>query len=106
MKLNPTSTLLSVSMPEFNSLHPYVPSSQLLGYQEMLSELEAHLCDITGYDRFSFQPNSGAQGEYAGLCVILAYLKDKGEHQRNVSWRDLQLQLPHIAGVSCSGLRS
>ena len=84
MKLNPTSTLLPVSMPEFSSLHPYIPSSQCVGYQEMLDELESHLCDVTGYDKFSFQPNSGAQGEYAGLCVIMAYLKDNGHTQKNV----------------------
>jgi glycine dehydrogenase len=84
MKLNPTSALLPISMPEFNSLHPFVPSDQTRGYQEMLEELEAHLCDITGYDKFSFQPNSGAQGEYAGLCAIMEYFKDRGETQKNI----------------------
>ena len=85
MKLNPTSALLPVSLPQFNTIHPYVPSSQTNGYQSLINELEAHLCSITGYDKFSFQPNSGAQGEYAGLCAILAYLRDKGEGQRDVS---------------------
>ena len=91
MKLNPTSTLLPISLPEFNNIHPFVPSEQTKGYQEILTELEKHLCEITGYDHFSFQPNSGSQGEYAGLCVILSYLRDKGETQRNVSsngWMD------------------
>lgn len=85
MKLNPTSALLPVSLPEFNSLHPFVPHTQTQGYQLLLDELESHLCRITGYDSFSFQPNSGAQGEYAGLCTILSYLRDKGETQRDVS---------------------
>ena len=85
MKLNPTSALLPVSLPQFNTIHPYVPSNQTIGYQTLIDELEAHLCTITGYDKFSFQPNSGAQGEYAGLCAILAYLRDKGEGQRDVS---------------------
>ena len=84
MKLNPTSTLLPVSMPEFNNLHPFVPRGQAEGYRKMLEELERDLCEITGYDQISFQSNSGAQGEYSGLCAILAYLKDKGETQRNV----------------------
>ena len=91
MKLNPTSTLLPISLPEFSNIHPFVPSEQTKGYQEILTELEKHLCEITGYDHFSFQPNSGSQGEYAGLCAILSYLRDKGETQRNVSsngWMD------------------
>ena len=85
MKLNPTSSLLPISLPEFNNLHPFAPMRQAEGYREMLQELERDLCEITGYDKISFQPNSGAQGEYAGLCAILAYLKDQGETQRNVS---------------------
>ncbi|XP_019851639.1 PREDICTED: glycine dehydrogenase (decarboxylating), mitochondrial-like isoform X1 [Amphimedon queenslandica] len=84
MKLNPTSALLPVSLPQFNTIHPYVPSNQTTGYQSLIDELESHLCSITGYDKFSFQPNSGAQGEYAGLCAILAYLRDKGEGQRDI----------------------
>ncbi|XP_019857871.1 PREDICTED: glycine dehydrogenase (decarboxylating), mitochondrial-like, partial [Amphimedon queenslandica] len=84
MKLNPTSALLPVSLPQFNTIHPYVPSNQTTGYQGLIDELESYLCSITGYDKFSFQPNSGAQGEYAGLCAILAYLRDKGEGQRDI----------------------
>ena len=84
MKLNPTSALLPVSLSQFNAIHPYVPPRQTAGYQALIDELEEHLCTITGYDKFSFQPNSGAQGEYAGLCAILAYLRDKGEGQRDV----------------------
>ncbi len=103
-------------MPEFNSLHPFAPPYQAVGYQELLEELERDLCEITGYDKFSFQPNrfvwlnssgkqvnvylwrswsynedvfflffSGAQGEFAGLCTILAYHKDRGEQHRKVS---------------------
>ena len=57
LKLNATSELVPVSMPEFNSLHPFIPTEQAVGYQEMLEELERDLCEITGYDRFSFQSN-------------------------------------------------
>ena len=57
LKLNATSELVPVSMPEFNSLHPFIPPEQAVGYQEMLEELERDLCEITGYDRFSFQSN-------------------------------------------------
>ena len=57
MKLNATSELVPVSMPEFNSVHPFIPSEQAVGYQELLEELERDLCEITGYDRFSFQSN-------------------------------------------------
>eukprot|EP00731_Ephydatia_muelleri_P018776 Em0011g816a len=84
LKLNATTELLPVTMPEFSSLHPFAPLEQTRGYQEMFEELERDLCEITGYDKFSFQPNSGAQGELAGLCTIMAYMKDKGETQRRV----------------------
>ncbi len=95
MKLNPTSSLLPISLPEFNSLHPFAPTSQAEGYMEMLEELEKDLCEITGYDKISFQPNSGAQGEYAGLCAILSYLKDKGETQRHVSSNNSGVCISH-----------
>ena len=84
MKLNATTEMIPVSWPEFASLHPYQPPSQTKGYQLMINELENDLCQLTGYDNVSFQPNSGAQGEYAGLRVIKAYLESKGEAHRNV----------------------
>jgi glycine dehydrogenase len=85
MKLNGTTEMIPSSWPHFASLHPYQPPSQTKGYQLMINELENDLCELTGYDNVSFQPNSGAQGEYAGLRVIRAYLEWKNEGHRNVS---------------------
>ncbi|MCU1322533.1 MAG: glycine dehydrogenase (aminomethyl-transferring) [Acidobacteriaceae bacterium] len=84
MKLNATTEMIPVTWPEFASLHPFVPREQALGYAEIIAALEARLCDITGYDAFSFQPNSGAQGEYAGLLAIGAYHRSRGEGHRNI----------------------
>ncbi|XP_054764125.2 glycine dehydrogenase (decarboxylating), mitochondrial-like [Lytechinus pictus] len=84
MKLNSTSELAPVSWPEFNSLHPFVPVDQAEGYTELFNELEKDLCEITGYDKFSFQPNSGAQGEFAGLMSIRAYQQSIDQGHRNV----------------------
>jgi glycine dehydrogenase len=84
MKLNSSVELEPVTWPNFGNLHPFVPASQASGYQQMIKELTDDLCEITGYDDISFQPNSGAQGEYAGMCVIKAYLADIGQGHRNV----------------------
>jgi glycine dehydrogenase len=85
MKLNAASELYPITMPEFANMHPFVPSEQALGYHEIISNLGNWLAEITGFDAVSFQPNSGAQGEYAGLLVIMAYLKNKGEGHRNIA---------------------
>ena len=84
MKLNAAAELFSLSMPEFTSIHPFVPLDQAQGYIDMINELEKDLCEITGFAAVSFMPNSGAAGEYAGLMVIREYLRSKGELQRNV----------------------
>ncbi|XP_078070225.1 glycine dehydrogenase (decarboxylating), mitochondrial [Mustelus asterias] len=84
MKLNSSSELTPITWLEFGNVHPFVPLDQAQGYQQLFYELERDLCEITGYDKISFQPNSGAQGEYAGLAAIKAYLSSKGEHQRTV----------------------
>lgn len=84
MKLNAAAEMLYLSWPEFGALHPFVPKDQALGYQFLIEELEKHLCIITGFDSISFQPNSGAAGEYAGLMVIMEYLKSKKQNHRNV----------------------
>lgn len=84
MKLNPVATLMPISWPELNSLHPFVPKEQAAGYQEMLQRLERYLCEITGFARISFQPNSGAQGEYTGLLVIRRYHEARGEGHRDI----------------------
>ena len=70
MKLNGTSEMLPVSWPEFASIHPFAPRDQAQGYMQLIEEFEAMLVEITGYDKISMQPNSGAQGEYAGLLAI------------------------------------
>jgi glycine dehydrogenase len=84
MKLNATSEMLPITWPEFANLHPLAPSHQTLGYQELVEQLEAQLCEITGYDAVSFQPNAGSQGEYAGLLAIRAYHESRGDTQRNI----------------------
>lgn len=84
MKLNAAAELFALSWPEFNSLHPFVPAEQVEGYHIMINELEKSLCEITGFAGMSFQPNSGASGEYTGLLVIRAYHMSRGEGHRNV----------------------
>lgn len=84
MKLNATAEMIPITWPEFAQIHPFAPADQVQGYQQLVSELSAALCEITGYDAISLQPNSGAQGEYAGLLAIRAYHRARGEHQRNV----------------------
>ncbi|OOV13900.1 aminomethyl-transferring glycine dehydrogenase [Deinococcus sp. LM3] len=84
MKLNATTEMIPVTWPEFGQLHPFAPADQTEGYAEMLTELEAWLADITGYDAVSLQPNSGAQGEYAGLLVIRKYHESRGESHRTI----------------------
>lgn len=84
MKLNATAEMIPVTWPEFGQLHPFAPLDQATGYQEMIAELSDWLINITGYDALSMQPNSGAQGEYAGLLAIQRYHESRGEGHRNV----------------------
>ena len=84
MKLNGTVEMIPVTMPEFGALHPFVPLDQAKGYRTLFRELEYMLEEATGFDKICLQPNSGAQGEYAGLCVIRAYLDSIGQSKRNV----------------------
>ena len=84
MKLNATAEMLPITWPEFADLHPFVPVDQAQGYAELIKDLSDKLCVITGYDAISMQPNSGAQGEYAGLLTIRAYHKSRGDEARNV----------------------
>ncbi|MFN0157456.1 MAG: aminomethyl-transferring glycine dehydrogenase [Bacteroidota bacterium] len=85
MKLNAAAELMPISWPEFAGIHPFVPVEQVPGYQQIFTELESALCTITGFAAASLQPNSGAQGEYAGLMVIRAYHESRGEMHRNVA---------------------
>ena len=84
MKLNATVEMIPVTWPEFAAIHPFAPAEQTRGYQMMIERLSKDLCEITGYDAISLQPNSGAQGEYAGLLAIRAYHRANGQHQRDV----------------------
>ena len=84
MKLNATAEMIPITWPEFANVHPFAPAEQAQGYAQLVQELSAALCQITGYDAISLQPNSGAQGEYAGLLAIRAYHQARGEHQRDI----------------------
>ena len=96
MKLNAATELIPVSWPAFANIHPFAPLDQVQGYQQIFDELTDYLSDITGFTDCSLQPNSGAQGEYAGLLTIKAYHEDRGDYHRNVA----------IIPQSAHGLRS
>jgi glycine dehydrogenase len=85
MKLNATAEMIPVTWPEIGNMHPFAPVDQTIGYQEMIKDLEEWLKEITGFTGVSLQPNSGAQGEYAGLMVIRAYHQHRGDHHRNIA---------------------
>lgn len=84
MKLNSTTEMMAITWPKFTNIHPFAPKEQAQGYYNLFKELEDDLSEITGFDATSLQPNSGAQGEYAGLMVIKSYLKSTGDEHRNV----------------------
>ena len=84
MKLNSAAEMMPITWPEFSTLHPYCPPDQAAGYAEMIADLSDKLCDITGYAAISMQPNSGAQGEYAGLLTIARYHRERDQGHRNV----------------------
>ena len=84
MKLNSTTEMESITWPEFSNIHPYAPTNQIEGYRILIEELSTHLIQITGFDAISMQPNSGAQGEYAGLMVIRKFHLNNGGIDRNI----------------------
>ncbi|HYM85938.1 MAG TPA: aminomethyl-transferring glycine dehydrogenase, partial [Pseudoxanthomonas sp.] len=84
MKLNATAEMIPVTWPEFGNIHPLAPASQVTGYKQLIEELEAMLVECTGYDAVSLQPNSGAQGEYAGLLAIRAWHRSRGDDKRDI----------------------
>jgi len=105
MKLNATAEMMPVSWPAFGALHPFAPAEQAEGYAQMIGELSQWLCTITGFDALCVQPNSGAQGEYAGLVTIRRYQAAKGEGQRDVclipkSAHGTNPASAHMAGLS------
>uniref|UniRef100_A0A8C2YVU9 glycine dehydrogenase (aminomethyl-transferring) n=1 Tax=Cyclopterus lumpus TaxID=8103 RepID=A0A8C2YVU9_CYCLU len=104
MKLNSSSELMPITWREFANIHPFVPLDQADGYQILFRQLEKDLCEVTGYDRISFQPNSGAQGEYAGLAAIKAYLNSKGESARTVDKHKASLAAMMVTYPSTFGV--
>merc|ERR1719249_36639 len=105
MKLNSTTEMMPCSMPEIYNIHPFAPTEQAIGYRQLFEELERDLCEITGYDHVSFQPNSGAQGEYAGLRAIMSYLASKGEAERNVCLIPLSAHGTNPASAQMAGMK-
>lgn len=105
MKLNSTTEMMPCSFPEIANMHPFAPNEQAFGYRQLFEELERDLCEITGYDHVSFQPNSGAQGEYAGLRAIMSYLASKGEKQRNVCLIPISAHGTNPASAQMAGMK-
>jgi len=105
MKLNPTSAMLPMSWPEFARLHPFAPRDQAQGYEEVFRQLERWLAEITGFEAFSFQPNAGSQGEYAGLRVIRAWHAHQGQTARDVCLIPTSAHGTNPASAALAGLR-
>src|SRR5687767_11164027 len=105
MKLNAAAELLPISWPRFAALHPFAPAEQVGGTLQMIGELEAMLAEVTGFAGVSLQPNSGAQGEYAGLLAIRDYLAAKGEGERNVCLIPASAHGTNPASAQMMGLR-
>ena len=104
MKLNGTSEMLPVTWPEFARLHPFAPEKQTLGYREMIRQLETWLAEISGFAAFSVQPNAGSQGEYAGLMVIRAYHRSRGETHRDVCLIPVSAHGTNPASAAMAGM--
>ncbi|RXW24006.1 hypothetical protein EST38_g1842 [Candolleomyces aberdarensis] len=105
MKLNSTSSMIPLTWPEFSNIHPFAPHNQVEGYLTIIKELEEYLCKITGFHAASLQPNSGAAGEYAGLCTIRAYHESRGEGHRDVCLIPLSAHGTNPASAALAGLK-
>jgi glycine dehydrogenase len=105
MKLNAASEMLPLSMAQWNNIHPFVPLDQAQGYQEMLTKLEQQLNVVTGFAGTTLQPNSGAQGEYAGLMVIRAYHQSRGDHHRNIALIPASAHGTNPASAAMAGMQ-
>ncbi|MFV8347150.1 aminomethyl-transferring glycine dehydrogenase [Flavobacterium sp. ZB4P13] len=105
MKLNAASEMLPLSMAQWNNIHPFAPLDQAQGYQEMLAKLEQQLNVITGFAGTTLQPNSGAQGEYAGLMVIRAYHQSRGDHHRNIALIPSSAHGTNPASAAMAGMK-
>ena len=105
MKLNAAAELIPITWPEFAHIHPFVPANQVAGYREIIDELDKSLSEITGFEKMSFQPNSGAQGEYAGLLVIQAYHRSRGDAHRNIALIPTSAHGTNPASAAMCGLK-
>lgn len=105
MKLNATSEMIPVTWPEFSNIHPFAPNDQVLGYYTVFDELDKWLSEITGFAAMSFQPNAGAQGEYAGLMVIRAYHQDRGDYHRNIALIPASAHGTNPASAAMAGMK-
>ena len=105
MKLNAASEMLPLSTAQWNNIHPFAPLDQAQGYQEMLTKLEQQLNVITGFAGTTLQPNSGAQGEYAGLMVIRAYHQSRGDHHRNIALIPSSAHGTNPASAAMAGMK-
>ncbi|MFQ5438336.1 MAG: aminomethyl-transferring glycine dehydrogenase [Paracoccaceae bacterium] len=105
MKLNAAAEMIPLSWDEFSQIHPFVPTNQAEGYREMITDFSAKLCQITGYDQISMQPNSGAQGEYAGLLTIAAYHRSRGEQHRDICLIPMSAHGTNPASAHLAGMK-
>mmetsp|Transcript_12351 Transcript_12351/g.34364 ORF Transcript_12351/g.34364 Transcript_12351/m.34364 type:complete len:810 (-) Transcript_12351:60-2489(-) len=105
MKLNATSEMMPITMGEFANMHPFAPEDQAAGYKEMIGNLADILCEVTGFDAMSMQPNSGASGEYAGLMAIRAYHRNNGDYHRNVCIIPVSAHGTNPASAVMSGMK-
>jgi glycine dehydrogenase len=105
MKLNAAAEMLPLSNAQWNNIHPFVPLDQAQGYKEMLTKLEQQLNEITGFAGTTLQPNSGAQGEYAGLMVIRAYHQSRGDHHRNIALIPSSAHGTNPASAAMAGMK-
>ncbi len=105
MKLNATTEMVPVTWARFGGLHPFAPADQTTGYMQLINELNDWLCEITGFAKMSFQPNSGAQGEYAGLMVIRAYHHSRGDLNRDICLIPASAHGTNPASASMAGLK-
>ncbi|MEY4871283.1 MAG: hypothetical protein RLZZ563_613, partial [Pseudomonadota bacterium] len=105
MKLNAAAEMMPITWPEFGTLHPFAPADQAAGYHEAIADLTVKLCEVTGYDAFSMQPNSGAQGEYAGLLTIQAYHRARGQGHRNICLIPVSAHGTNPASAQMAGMQ-
>ena len=105
MKLNGTTEMIPVTWPEFGRIHPFAPIEQARGYQQLFDDLERWLCEITGYDAVSLQPNAGSQGELAGLLAIRAYHRERGDAGRDVCLIPASAHGTNAASAAMAGMR-